>query len=402
MRMIILLLLLLIISVVVDSLSQCIDNDIFDSMNIIYPNNNDTISTTIAIAITYMIKDSQLFYDNESNLMLCIVTKKTDNDNNVKSVCGLKLTLTHTLKLYYNGYQDIIATICYNNDTNNCLCTTSVTVNNDHGPACITNTNIDTVFDIIHANTMEIKEQYYNSYTVTESIPIYELFIPIHHYITSNEISLSESQIILIKSLADSINDILSIRNINTKIHFLLHNFDASNANDKKNIDDILAWVLTLTRKNLIIKFYLCPSNPSDIDCSTWTIYNNIENFNDDAIMLVFDTNSKILPSTFMQSVDNLFRHRHPCYSLSSWSPSTKSLSSLYYIDTEVNNQYIRWGYVPNNLSSSLSNSMNDVTLAFRLSTFSYFIKKEQAITNFKDHLINLNNNNDRISIVYN
>jgi len=248
---------------------------------------------------------------------------------------------------------------------------------------------------------MEIKDLYYNSYTITESITTFELFIPIHHYITSNETLLSESQTKFIKSLEDNINDIMSIRTINIKMNFLLYNFDPANADDKMKIDSILEWITTLTNQKLTIKLYLCPSNPDGIDCSMWTIHNNIEMINDDSIVIVFDSNSKISESTYLQSIDNLFRNKHPCYSLSSWSPSTRNiLPALYYLDTAVKNQYIRWGYVPKDIS--LFNYINDITLAFRLKSFSYFIKNEQPITNFKDHLINLYNKYDSIPIVYN
>lgn len=381
---------------------QCIKNDIFDNMSIISPNTNDTITTTnIDVTFTYSIKDAQLFYANENQLMLCITTKHIPS-NNMKSVCGLSLTYTHSLSLYYHGYQDIIATVCYKNSTNSCICSASVTVYNDYGPSCLKTTKINTMFDIIRANTIELQEIYRNAYNALESDTIVDVFIPIHYHVVdsiiSNELSLSlaQSQIIAIQSVISSINDVSSKVNVN--MHFLLYNFNVDS--NKKKIDDILAWLLTLTDQKLPLKLYLCPSNPNEVDCSFWTIYENVNNLNNDSIIIVFDSNNHIVQRSFIKSIYNLFSNNNPCYSLSSWSPPMyESIPPLYYIDTSINKQYIRWGYVQDQLTKL---SLNNSTLAFRLSTFSYFIKHMQAVTNFEDHLVNLKNSNyGTISIVY-
>jgi hypothetical protein len=183
-------------------------------------------------------------------------------------------------------------------------------------------------------------------------------------------------------------------------INFLLHNFDPLNNNDKKNIDGIFEWVLALTKTELTFNLYLCPPNSKDRDCSIWTIYDNMDMLNIDSIVLVFDSDNKILKRTFLQSIDNLFRNNNPCYALPNWfSFSKNDVPPLYYIDTEVKNEYIRWGNTQKQFP--LKSSVTNLTIAFRLNTFSYFIRKEPSITNLKDHLINAYNNIDKISIVH-
>jgi len=387
-----LLMLLIIIILLISatfSINQVCNNNEFIYMDITYPHHNDTIIGGITkIEITYEIKDLKVFNNYENQLMLCLTNRK-HNSNDMKSICGLNLMRTHELSLYYNGYQDIIISICIKNDYNECLCSTSITVYNEYKPSCIINTKLNTIHDIIRVFTMEDKEEYYTSYSIIETQTKFEIFIPV------SNINLSNSEMKPILSLVDSIEDILSLKEIKITVHFLLNT-----NSEKTEIDKFCEWAFHLmnNKMKVITNIYICQN---DANCIFWTIYDKMNLFDFDSIILVLDSKLK-MHKTYIQSIYNLFYNTYPCYALPLWRKNIPT--SLFYFDTDIKHQIYRWAFA--NISQSFNNSTNDIdtSIAFRLKTFIYFIKEQNFTSDMTiyDHLMYAYDSNNRISIVHN
>jgi hypothetical protein len=246
--------------------------------------------------------------------------------------------------------------------------------------------------DIIRVVTMADKEDYFYSYPIIiESQTNFEIFVPVHN------IDLKNSEILPILSLADSIEDILTLKvTIRITVHFLL---DINYDNNKDEVHSFSEWVQGLMNNVLVTSnIYLCQPHAN---CIFWTIYEKLNLIDSESIILVIDSNLKMQKSC-MQSIYNLFLNTNPCYVLPLWRKNTPA--SLFYIDTEVKHELYRWAFA--NISQCLNNNTTniDASIAFRLKTFSYFLKEQKLATSSTifDHLMNAYKSNNRISIVHN